>query len=92
MERRKSALNHVWVFIIGILSGAVVGGLIGVNLASWEYAGIVASGYVELMTTEQGQLFVSKNGCLHQLVPVKNVTQIELMAVPDKFIGADTKK
>jgi hypothetical protein len=62
----------VGILLIGLFAGMITGGIVGVNIASWNYAGIIAQGYTEIIQSETGDLFVRFQGKLFRLETVKD--------------------
>lgn len=71
MERRVKDRGCVLILLIGLFAGIVTGAIVGVNLSSWNYAGIIAQGYTEIIRTEDGGMFVNEHGLLYKLEPVE---------------------
>ena len=61
----------VIILLIGLFVGMATGVIVGINLSSWNYAGIIAQGYTEIIRTVDGGMFVNENGLLYKLVAVK---------------------
>lgn len=59
------------ILLIGLIAGMVTGAIVGVNISSWNYASIIAQGYVEIIRTQDGIMFTDVNGMLYKLEPVK---------------------
>ena len=73
------------ILIIGLVVGIITGAIAGINLASWNYAGIIAQGYIEIIRTADGGMFTSEKGVLYKLEPVN------IEPVADKIIDAIEK-
>ena len=64
------------ILIIGLISGMITGMIVGINVASWNYAGIIAQGYTEVIDSEAGEYFVRFKGKLYKLETVKDHDQM----------------
>jgi hypothetical protein len=59
------------ILIIGLIAGMITGAIVGINVSTWNYAGVIAQGYIEVIRTADGGMFVNEKGMLYELVPVK---------------------
>ena len=69
MEKKDKGCT--FILLIGLFAGIITGVIVGINVSSWNYAGIIAQGYTEIIRTVDGGMFVNENGLLYKLVSVK---------------------
>lgn len=58
------------ILTIGLIAGTITGIVLGINIAAWNFASIIAEGYAEVIHTEGDAKFISEHGQLYKLVKV----------------------
>lgn len=73
--------------MVGLLVGAVTGLTLGINIASWNFAGVIVESYAEIIHSNDA-MFAKINNSIYELIPVQShdiQDSKDIEPLPDKF-------